>query len=1692
MQMSPSHLDQAWASLPSEVQEHVRVRLAKDLVAAQYPRLTASDRDRRIPLANVFVDLSVARGNEQRFRWQSLPDNARAALHEHPIAFDTLDIGYDEPRGTSFFKELGALLEALADEPRSQERRGLSQNTPEAPDNAASTEPSTEHARQALSRSGILIGGPGQGKSTVAQYLCQRLRLRLLSEWPPDFEGADDLKRALMALEKAEEELPSLEALRFPLFVELAQLSRLISEGQDFLMLDWLAQRYLGTQASVEQNRSWFLGFFEHMPLLLVLDGLDEVPVSANRVGVLETIEVFMQRLPNGCDLVVLGTTRPQGYFGEFESLLGRNVSTMPGTPAAPPHKWELIPMESGEAGRYAAKLLQARLGNYQEERLNQLHQRVEEALAQPHTQPLTTSPLMMTILCTLVEEQGRPPAERWRIFHEYYQTLKKREQEKELPQRELLRAHGPLIEQLHREIGYRLQLEAEGEHGTASELEQEQFEALVQQVLEQRGFEGNERKTLQERLQTFALERLVMLSAHREGYLSFEVRSVQEFWAAQKLHESSDDRLTFARLEAITLPAHWQNVWRMALAQALHQREGFFEPLRQLLERLNQSPEGQLTYAGSFLALELLEERFWASLPREQRGLGTLALGLLQAVWERGSRYASRLAAVYEGRLEDAYERALGLALAKSELRPMAIELLFHLECLGHHTLVDTLWPTSLEEQLVFLELTAADVSSLIWDRRGGDSERWVQRLTTVQWKLSVEQYQLLIARLPSWGIKLLLPWHPLVGFGLTPIKMEYDSDDSSSTFLSDVGPFKYMRLYLSDSATTPTLKLDPPDDAHPDWLRLLPLRNFWLHPSPQGLAEAIRSLHGSELAGMVFMPWILEDCLRSSDPLALAVLAEQGHLGTAEQWKQVEDRWDSWSELQGEAKDLPTELRHTGERQLPFEPSMLVSGLPRPLLYPLDKPDSIQAARKLHARGITAPNSLQKSWQEFTGLELLHVVADALLDSEQPKDRWREWSHYLALIPAMSEPEQKQVVLSLLTEATQPLEGGDTSTGWVDLYTHPEHWGLLWLLVCGAPSFSPQAVNFTRRFTNLPPLDEWPILQLNDTHDTMQLCLTVYARSIFRLASPQKFKLRARLSLQQLQATPRLIDRLLEVLFDPSPSNLQNPLTELPNLPTLLKDLVERRAHPGSRALLHLFLRNLPERMLPQLEALVRELPPTDIERSIVGDRLWQQRMSQASELNQEAVATRLKLPLYGTHTKKVEEPAPKEELEELVQLEQLEVKAFRGLEELRLSFKPVEQGQWTFLIGDNATGKSTLLRALALGLTPQPLALKLLQEMPAPSIHLKHARSTLQLTLTGGGSTTVTMDKQADDEVLEVKGTALDCFVVGYGVVRHELTEGSSHEDDARRLLRPLLPLLGKRALTDPQRLLVEWEGEALRSELKSTLSMAPKSSEATPREIFELLKKVMEKVLSVELDEIKLGRVWVRSPTLGRVPFASLSDGYLATGGWIIDMLAQYIDWCRHRKRPIRPDFHLKMSGLVLLDELDLHLHPRWQWKVVEELRRLFPRLSFMVTTHNPMTLLGAKGGEVIVLERTLEGKVEARQQDLPQDASSEVLLTGPWFGLLTTHSRETLEKLDQYRQVVLRKPGSEEAKRLEAELRTRLGSFSNSSLERMAWRIAAEVMEKTLPQRTLPDLTVEERERLREKVKERLRQREVSS
>ena len=134
---------------------------------------------------------------------------------------------------------------------------------------------------------------------------------------------------------------------------------------------------------------------------------------------------------------------------------------------------------------------------------------------------------------------------------------------------------------------------------------------------------------------------------------------------------------------------------------------------------------------------------------------------------------------------------------------------------------------------------------------------------------------------------------------------------------------------------------------------------------------------------------------------------------------------------------------------------------------------------------------------------------------------------------------------------------------------------------------------------------------------------------------------------------------------------------------------------------------------------------------------------------------------------------------------------------------------------------------------------------------------------------------------------------------------------------------------------------------------------------------------------------------------------LSDGYRSMFALTVDLLR----WLTI----LRPDNSCKLNelnGVVLIDEIDAHLHPKWQREAGFLLTKVFPHIQFIVATHSPFVAMAAGEGALTLLER--DGHVVSAKQDVPYVrgwAINQVLTQ--LFGMIHLRDPETTRKLERY-------------------------------------------------------------------------------
>ena len=165
---------------------------------------------------------------------------------------------------------------------------------------------------------------------------------------------------------------------------------------------------------------------------------------------------------------------------------------------------------------------------------------------------------------------------------------------------------------------------------------------------------------------------------------------------------------------------------------------------------------------------------------------------------------------------------------------------------------------------------------------------------------------------------------------------------------------------------------------------------------------------------------------------------------------------------------------------------------------------------------------------------------------------------------------------------------------------------------------------------------------------------------------------------------------------------------------------------------------------------------------------------------------------------------------------------------------------------------------------------------------------------------------------------------------------------------------------------------------------------------------------------------------------KLPAVWLSAGFQSTIAWVADLIGQVALDVGEVVVPA------EMEGLVLIDEIDLHLHPRWQARLVTALKRIFPRIQFIATTHSPMILPGLAPGEIVMLKPDARGSIVAEIPTEDPRLLTAAQLYREFFGMPDLFPSAVGERLRRYgllAGVVQRSDAEEdEVQRLYAELR----------------------------------------------------------
>jgi predicted ATPase len=395
----------------------------------------------------------------------------------------------------------------------------------------------------------------------------------------------------------------------------------------------------------------------------------------------------------------------------------------------------------------------------------------------------------------------------------------------------------------------------------------------------------------------------------------------------------------------------------------------------------------------------------------------------------------------------------------------------------------------------------------------------------------------------------------------------------------------------------------------------------------------------------------------------------------------------------------------------------------------------------------------------------------------------------------------------------------------------------------------------------------------------------------------------------------------------------------------------------------------------------------------------------------------------------------------------LDKLRLQNIRGFEELDFDFRRPDGSHagLTVIVGDNGSGKSALLKAIAIALVGRDTARSLQpsfrrwirephgaqesymeievafdarDDFFAKSGRPPEGTFPARLGLRNGGRevTLVEETPRAQQQRSNYKtpertiwsSEAKGWFSCGYGPFRRIF--GASPEA-ARLMVAP-----------STERFVTMFDEAASLAEvdrwMRTLKHKELEGREAEKQQLDALIQILNDGLLPNELHVARVDSegLWLADRTGIELSWSDMSDGYRSALALIADIMRHLVSsfgfqGLLSKDREGRLCF--EHSGVVLIDEVDAHLHPEWQREIGFWLKQRFPKLQFLVTTHSPLICQAADPGGIFHLPEP--GSGEAPRRLTPEEFTHTIasrpnaILRGPAFGLPNTASPLAVEK-----------------------------------------------------------------------------------
>ena len=405
----------------------------------------------------------------------------------------------------------------------------------------------------------------------------------------------------------------------------------------------------------------------------------------------------------------------------------------------------------------------------------------------------------------------------------------------------------------------------------------------------------------------------------------------------------------------------------------------------------------------------------------------------------------------------------------------------------------------------------------------------------------------------------------------------------------------------------------------------------------------------------------------------------------------------------------------------------------------------------------------------------------------------------------------------------------------------------------------------------------------------------------------------------------------------------------------------------------------------------------------------------------------------------------------------LEVENVRCFGEKQKLDLSDGNGKPAPWTIILGVNGTGKTTLLQCLV-GFTSNndngfdqsaenyskvlfslidivgifrsgatkfaiTLTASFSKQLHGENTNISKLDCQFKKTTTGCDGTIDTLAHSA------TKVKAHQPIILAYGAGRRigeiSFLEESVDDDPTGTLFSD------KAKLRNPEEWLIYLDYTS------STKHMVPRDRvlQRKRREIaIHLLKEVLWEIDGIRFIPGEGMRPKPRVEFLtkfGWVPFRQLGYGYQSLATWVADFASRMVERYPYSENP------LAEPAVVLVDEIDLHLHPKWQRELMGRLTKLFPNTQFIATAHSPLIAQAAADANLAVLRRDGDQVLIDNDVDYIRNWRVDQILTSDLFGLDSARPPHIAKQIAERDKILgkakLTKADEKKLEELEAEI-----------------------------------------------------------